>query len=158
MYPFPFSAGSFGWDQALPADPEMGPDWLRLLSKFHHCHHRDQFMNGPATKLGPMKERQAPRQLSGQEGDVSSCTLPPRTTKRRTTKILKTKNNQNCQKIELYGSLTTKELKNKHSSRPEGGVETGSQSGKDLWQSSGWRARVGEEAAGGAASPTFAYG
>ena len=45
--------------------------------------------------------------------------------KRRTTN-LKTKNNQNCQKIELYGSLTTKELKNKHSSRLVGGVEMGS--------------------------------
>ena len=36
------------------------------------------------------------------------------------------KNNQNCQKIKLYGSLTTKELKKKHSSRVAGGVETGS--------------------------------
>ena len=34
----------------------------------------------------------------------------------------KNKNNQNYQKIELYGSLTTKELKKKHSSRPVGGV------------------------------------
>ena len=34
---------------------------------------------------------------------------------------------KNCQKIELYGSLTTKELKKKHSSRLVGGVETGSQ-------------------------------
>ena len=44
----------------------------------------------------------------------------PNTTKRRTTN-LKTKNNQNCQKIELYGSLTTKKLKKKHSSRLVGG-------------------------------------
>ena len=50
----------------------------------------------------------------------------PHTTKRRTTN-LKTKINQNCQKIELYGSPTTKELKKKHSSRPVGGAETGSQ-------------------------------
>ena len=28
--------------------------------------------------------------------------------------MFKSKNNQNCQKIELYGSLTTKELKNIH--------------------------------------------
>ena len=34
----------------------------------------------------------------------------------RTTN-LKTKNNKNCQKIELYVSLTTKELKKKHSSK-----------------------------------------
>ena len=55
--------------------------------------------------------------------------MPPHTTERTTTN-LKTKNNQNCQKIELYGSPTTKELKKKHSSRPGGGVETGSQGGK----------------------------
>ena len=52
--------------------------------------------------------------------------MPPHTTKRRTTTNLKTKNNQNCQKTELYGSLTTKELKKKHSSRLVGGVETAS--------------------------------
>ena len=38
----------------------------------------------------------------------------------------KNKNNQNFQKIELYGSQTTKELKKKHSPRPAGGAETGS--------------------------------
>ena len=43
----------------------------------------------------------------------------------------KTKNNQNFQKIELYGSLTTKELKKKHSFRLVGGVEMGSQGGED---------------------------
>ena len=37
-------------------------------------------------------------------------------TKRRITTSSKTKNNKNCQKIELYGSPTTKELK-KYSSR-----------------------------------------
>ena len=47
----------------------------------------------------------------------------PRTTKRKTTTNLKTKNNQNYQKIKLYGSLTTKELKKKHSSRLVGGAE-----------------------------------
>ena len=51
-------------------------------------------------------------------------------TKRRTTN-LKTKNNQNCQKIELCGSSTTKELKKKHSSRLVGEVETGSQGRED---------------------------
>ena len=53
---------------------------------------------------------------SSQDGGIGRYTLPPRTTKRRKTTNLKTKNNQNCQKIELYGSLTTKELKKKHSS------------------------------------------
>ena len=54
--------------------------------------------------------------------------MPPRTTKRRTTTNLKTnkKSNQNCQKIKLYGSPTTKEIKKKHSSRWVGGAETGS--------------------------------
>ena len=48
------------------------------------------------------------------------------------------KNNQNCQKIKLYGSLTTKELEKKHSSRLVGGVETGSWAGEDAQQGSGW--------------------
>ena len=68
---------------------------------------------------------------SGQDGGISRYTLPPRTTKRRTTTNLKTKNNQNCQTMELYGSLTTKELKKKHSFRPVGGEETSSQSGEE---------------------------
>ena len=50
----------------------------------------------------------------------------PHTTKTRTTTNLKTKSNQNRQKIKLYGSLTTKELKKKHLSRPVGEAETGS--------------------------------
>ena len=56
-------------------------------------------------------------------GDVGRYTLLPLTTKRLTTN-LKTKNNQNCQKIYLCGSPTAKELKKKHSSRPVGGVGT----------------------------------
>ena len=43
--------------------------------------------------------------------------------KNRKQQELTTKN----KKIELYGSPTTKELKKKHSSRPVGGAETGSQ-------------------------------
>ena len=35
----------------------------------------------------------------------------------------KTKSNQNYQKIKLYGSLTTKELKKKHSFRLVGGAK-----------------------------------
>ena len=70
----------------------------------------------------------------------------PHTTKRRTTTNLKTKSNQNCQKIELYGSLTTKELKKKHSSRLVGGAEMGS-----------WVERTcGKVADGGPGGPTFA--
>ena len=48
----------------------------------------------------------------------------------------KNNNNHNCQKIKLYGSLTTKELKKKHSSRPVRGVEMGSRSGEDAQQGS----------------------
>ena len=72
--------------------------------------------------------------------------MPPYTTKRRTTTNFKTKNNQNCQKIEPYGSPTTKELKKKHSPRPVGGVEVGSQAERTC----------SEVAAGGAGGPTFA--
>ena len=83
---------------------------------------------------------------SGQDGGVGRYPVPPRTNKRTTTN-LKTKNNQNCQKIELYGSPTTKELKEKHSSRPVGGVELGSQGGEDSLQGGSWRT--------GAGSPIF---
>ena len=69
--------------------------------------------------------------ISGQDGSVGRHTVPPHTTKRRTTN-LKTKNNQNCQNIELYGSQTTKELKKKHSFRPLGGAEMGSRSKRTL--------------------------
>ena len=67
-----------------------------------------------------------------QDGGEVRHTVPPHTTKRRTTTDLKTKNNQNCQKVELYGSLTTKELKKKQSSRLVGGVEMGNQAERTL--------------------------
>ena len=67
--------------------------------------------------------------------------MPPHTTKRRTTTNLKTKNNQNCQKIKLDRSLTTKELKKKHSSRLVGGVETSSLGGENMQQGGGWQSR-----------------
>ena len=86
----------------------------------------------------------------GQVGDVGRYTLCPHTTKRRTAMNLKTKNNQNFQKIILYGSPTTKELKKKHSSRPVGGTKMGSCGREDKRQGGGWRTswRVG--------GPTFA--
>ena len=62
---------------------------------------------------------------SAQGGGIGTHTVPPPTTKRRTTNF-KTKN-KNCQKIELYGSPTTKELNKTHSSSLVGGEETGSQ-------------------------------
>ena len=49
--------------------------------------------------------------------------MPPHTTKRTTTN-LKTYNNQNYQKIELYESPTTKALKKKHLYRPAGAERT----------------------------------
>ena len=66
------------------------------------------------------------QRTQGLPAKIGKYTVPPRTIKRRKTTNLKTKNNQNWQKIELYGSLTTKELKKKHSSRPVGGEEMGS--------------------------------
>ena len=76
--------------------------------------------------------------MSGQDGGIDRYTLPPHITKRRTTTNLKTKNNQKCQKIKLYGSLTIKELKKKHSFSLVGGAEMGRE---DAQQGGGWRTR-----------------
>ena len=76
---------------------------------------------------------------SSQDEGVGRHTVPPHITKRRTITNLKIKNNQNCQKIELYGSPRTKELKKKHSSRQVEGVEIGSQGGAHICQGSGWQ-------------------
>ena len=85
---------------------------------------------------------------SGQDGGVGRYPVPSHITQRTTTN-LKTKNNQNCQKIELYGSPTTKELKQKHSSRMVGGEETGSQGGDNLRQGGSWTGRSGSWQSGG---------
>ena len=87
---------------------------------------------------------------------------PPRTTKRRATTNLKTKSNKNCQKIELYGSPTTKELKKKDSHIPVGGAETGSQAER-TWgkvaaeglggQEVSWQTRMDKVASGTPAVP-----
>ena len=66
------------------------------------------------------------QETSGQDGGIGRYTMPAHTTKRRTKKQLKNKNNENSQKIKPYGSLTTKELKKKHSSRLVGEAEMGS--------------------------------
>ena len=60
--------------------------------------------------------------------------MPTHMTRIRTTTNSKTKNNQDCQKIELYGSLTTKEFRKKHSFRLVGEVEMGNWGGEDVWQ------------------------
>ena len=97
---------------------------------------------------------------SGQDGGVGRCTLSACTIKRTTN--LKIKSNQNCQKIKLYGSPTTKELKKKHSSKLVGGVEMGSQGGKDLQRGLAARQwledQVGEAVAGKLGGPTFVCG
>ena len=82
--------------------------------------------------------------------------MPPRTTKRRTTTNVKTKNNQNCQKIELYGSPTTKELKKKLSSRLVGGVGMAAR----VMRTSGKVAAggLGRVAAGEVGDPAFVCG
>ena len=71
--------------------------------------------------------------------------MPPGTTKRRKTKNLKTKNNQNCQKIKLCRSPTMMELKKKHSSRLVGEAKMGSGVGRT-------HSKV---VAGGPGGPTF---
>ena len=78
------------------------------------------------------------KRTSCQDGGVGRYTLPPCTTKRRTITNLKTKHNQNCQKIKMYGNPTTKELKNKHSFRLVGGAEMDSQAGEDGGPVGGW--------------------
>ena len=57
--------------------------------------------------------------------DVGRYTLRPVTTKENNNKFNR-KTNQSCRKMKLYGSLTTKESKKKHSLRLLGGAETGS--------------------------------
>ena len=74
---------------------------------------------------------------SGQDGGVGRHTMPPHTIKRRTTINLKTKDNQNWQKIKLYGRPTTKELKKKHSSIHRRGGD-GQPGIEDSWQGGGW--------------------
>ena len=50
-------------------------------------------------------------ETSSQDGGVGRHASPPCTTIIRITTNLTTKNTQNCRKIELYGSPTTKDLK-----------------------------------------------
>ena len=92
--------------------------------------------------------------MVGLTAKVGRNMLPPFKTKRRTTTHLKTKNNQNSQEIELYGSLTTKELKKKHpfrlTDRRGGAGQLGWRGCTARW----WlKDQVGKAVAG---SPTFA--
>ena len=94
------------------------------------------------------------KRTSSQDGGIGRNTVPLCTMKRTTN--LKTKNNQNYQKIELYGSPKTNELKKKHSSRPVGGVEKDSQSREHSQQGSSWRNKTGKAMACRPGSPKFA--
>ena len=66
---------------------------------------------------------------SGQDGGLGRNPSLPQTTKRRITTNLKSINNQKCQKIKLYKTLTTKELKKK-STRTIRLVRTHSEAGQ----------------------------
>ena len=79
------------------------------------------------------------KRTSSQDGGIGRHTVPPHSTKRRTTTNLNTKNNHNCQKIKLYGSLTTKELNKKHSSRLVERAEMGCWGREETWQGGGWQ-------------------
>ena len=74
---------------------------------------------------------------SSQDKGIGRYALLPHRTKRRTTTNLKTKNNQNCQEIEVYGSPTT--ITKIYSFRLVRGVETGSQGKEDVRQGVAWR-------------------
>ena len=70
--------------------------------------------------------------------------MPPRTTKRRTTTNLETKNDQNCQKIELLWKPDNQGVKEETFFRLVGGVETGGQGREDSGRGSlrtGWVGR-----------------
>ena len=56
-------------------------------------------------------------ETTGQDGGVNKHILPPCTTTAKIQLDYKTNFTQICQKIYLYGSLTTKDSKKPHSSR-----------------------------------------
>ena len=86
---------------------------------------------------------------SSQAGEIGRKPLLSHKTKRRITTNLKTKNNQNYQKIKLHASPTTKELK-KHSPRLVGAAETKGRKLRCIGRQQG-------KAADCTGSPTFAY-
>ena len=69
---------------------------------------------------------------SGQDGGIGKCSLPPSTTTANLQLNYRTNVTHNCQKIELYGCLTTKELKKPHLSR-----EVGEAGGGDMEMQNG---------------------
>ena len=101
-----------------------------------------------------LKEYYCDLRTSGQDGGIGRYALHPHIMKRRTTTNLRTKTNQNCQKIELYGSLTTKELKKTfiQTSRRGGDGQLGQ---RRCWARQWLVEQAGEAAAGGLGSPTL---
>ena len=93
-----------------------------------------------------------PHLTSGQDGGVGRYALVPRTPKEGEQQTSKQKNDQNCQKIELYGNPTIKELKKKHSSRLVGGVRWAARVERTCSKAVDWE---DEAAAGRLGSPTF---
>ena len=83
---------------------------------------------------------------SGQDGGIGRHASHPCATIRRITTKLTTKYNQNCQKTEPNGSLTTKDLKKKYSFRRVGRVETRTQA--ERTQCGGSGLEVGSEVNG----------
>ena len=63
-----------------------------------------------------LRQVQKQEKQSSQDGGISRNASLPHTIKRRVTTDLKTTNNQKCPKINLHGTLTTKQVK-KHSPR-----------------------------------------
>ena len=100
-------------------------------------------LNAAALQSSFIEETQSTLQIklgiSGQDGGIGRHILPPCTTIKRITTNLKTENTQNCKKIKLYGSPTTKDLKKTYSSRWVGAAEMGSRSREDVvwWQQGG---------------------
>ena len=130
--------------------------WLILLVEFK------SFMNYfRHVLIGLLKTQRVSLKFSvtaGQDGSIGTNALPPCTTIRRITTNFKMKNIQNCKKIELYGSPTTKDLKKPYSSGWAEGAEMGNQGGEDtVW----WQQAGGGEAATTASrmcNPSFSCG
>ena len=97
-------------------------------------------LNAAALQSSFIEETQSTLQIklgiSGQDGGIGRHILPPCTTIKRITTNLKTENTQNCKKIKLYRSPTTKDLKKTYSSKWVGGVELGSWG---IAEEPGWR-------------------
>ena len=72
-----------------------------------------------------------------QVGGIGGYSLPPHTTKRRTTTNLKTENNPKCQKIEWKSNNQGVKAETFIQTSRRGG--DGQPDGEDAWQSGGWR-------------------